>query len=35
LENEIGDVEAEAMCGGAASSAEAKYCCHVQKFKSD
>jgi hypothetical protein len=24
LENEIGDVEAEAMCGGAASSAEAR-----------
>jgi hypothetical protein len=29
LENEIGDVEAEAMCGGAAFSAEARYCCHV------
>jgi hypothetical protein len=29
---EIGDVDAEGVFRGAAASAEARYCCHVQKF---
>jgi hypothetical protein len=29
LENEISDIEAEAICDKVASSAETRYCCHV------